>query len=116
MKILNLNLVHQIPVQIVVISSHRIWYLSEVVPKSQDFATKLKISFFGFKKYSKVGRDLQYPCAEYGTPELEGIRLFNVKLKVVDVSLVFFSLEMTLGMPREMTTIMGFRRKKNGRL
>ena len=76
--------------------------------KSQNFATKLKISLFGFKKSSKLGRDLQYPCAEYGTPEPEEIRLFNVKLKVVDVSLVFFSLEMTLGIPREMTKIMGF--------
>ena len=81
--------------------------------KSQDSATKLKIYFFGFRN-SKVGRDLQYPCVEYGTPVLEEIRLFNVKLKMVDVSLVFFSLELTLGMPREMTTIMGFRRKKNG--
>ena len=74
----------------------------------------LKIYFFGFRKSSKVGRDLQYPCVEYGTPKPEDIRLFNVKLKVVDVLLVFFSLEITLGMPREMTTIMGFRRKKNG--
>ena len=82
--------------------------------KSQDSATKLKISLFGFRKSSKLGRDLQYPCAKYGTPKPEEIRLFNVKLKVVDVSLVFFSLELTLGMPREMTTIMGFRRKKNG--
>ena len=67
--------------------------------KSQDSTTKLKISFFGFRKSSKFGRDLQYPCAKYGTPEPEEIRLFNVKIKVVDVSLVFFSLELTLGMP-----------------
>ena len=79
--------------------------------KSQDSSTKLKISFFGFRKSSKVGRDLQYPCVDYGTPVPEEIRLFNVKLKMVDVSLVFFSLELTLGMPREMTTIMGFRKK-----
>ena len=82
--------------------------------KSQDSATKLKISYFGFRKSLKVGRDLQYPCVEYGTPVLEDIRLFNVKLKVVDVSLVFFSLELTLGMPREMTTIMAFRKKNGG--
>ena len=74
----------------------------------------LKIYFFGFRKSSKVGRDLQYPCVEYGTPKPEDIRLSNVKLKVVDVSLVFFSLELTLAMPREMKAIMGFSRKKNG--
>ena len=57
--------------------------------KSQDSATKLKISLFGFRKSSKLGRDLQYPRVEYGTPELEEIRFFNVKLNVVDVFLVF---------------------------
>ena len=57
--------------------------------KSQDSATKLKISLFGFKNSSKLGRDLQYPCAKYGSPEPELIRFFNVKLNVVDVLLVF---------------------------
>ena len=79
--------------------------------KSQDSATKLKISFFGFRKSSKLGKDLQYPCVQYGTPKPEEIRLFNVKLKVVDVLLMFFSLELTLWMSREMATIMGFRKK-----
>ena len=84
--------------------------------KSQDSATKLKISFFGFIKSSKVGRDLQYPCVEYGTLVPGEFRLFNVKLKVVDVSLVFFSLELTLRIPREMTTIMGFRRRRKWKI
>ena len=57
--------------------------------KSQEYATKLKISLLGFRKSSKLGRDLQYPCVEYGNPKPKDIRLFNVKLKVVDVLLVF---------------------------
>ena len=47
------------------------------------------MSLFEFKRYSKLGKDLQYPCAKYATHKPEEIRLFNVKLKVVDVLLVF---------------------------
>lgn len=53
---------------------------------------KSNISFSGFRKSANVGRDLQFPCAEYGTamgsPMPKHNRLLAVKLKVVQIPLV----------------------------
>ena len=82
--------------------------------KSQYSATKLKIYLFGFRNSSKVGRDLQYPCVKYGTPEPEEIRLFNVELKVVDVLMVFLLIRDNSRDAKRDDNNNGFQKKKNG--
>jgi hypothetical protein len=88
-------------------------------PKLLKTATKLKISLLGFRKSAKPGMDLQSPCAEYAntgiamdSPVPKQNRLFTVKLKVVEVPLVSLFTRGNSKVPREMTTIMGFRRNQ----
>lgn len=64
-------------------------------PKLLKTATKLKISWFGFRKSAKHAMDLQSPCAAYegtgigmGSHVLKQNRFFTVKCKVEEVPLV----------------------------
>ena len=59
---------------------------------------------------------MQYPCAEYGTLDLEVIRLFSVKLKVVDVLLVFLFIRANSRDSKRDENNHGFQRKKKWRI
>lgn len=85
-------------------------------PNFLGTATKLNISFSGFRKSAKLGRDLKSPnCAEYGTamdsPVPKMSRLLTVKFKVVEVPLVsLFSRDNSKGSKRDVNN-QGFQKE-----
>lgn len=86
-------------------------------PKLLITAAKLKISLFGFSKSAKFGRDLMFPCAEYGTgidmesPVTNQSRLLTVKSKAMEVPLVsFFTRDFCGGAKRD-GNVHGFQKK-----